>query len=308
MTSRVAPRTATWLLERLGGGPRFEPLIGDLIEQFEEGRSRLWYWRQAAGAVANHVLGALRTHAPSFIGAIFAGCLLNSLWQLGCSVAFQSVYVHLAEVKQHPWTLEALLRLAGMQANMASEYALCFTSAWLVTRVHRAHQRAVLLAFVAALIARNLPTLTRLVFDGVDYSGSAIAVATQIILTALRAACTLVGGLWAIRTTRLGEMDRRTRFVAVFWVAQMLVIGLLFAACRVGELSYSRPEGVLSMYAAGAACGLYLALLLWRQNAPLSAANRLARSIPERGRAGQQWHLPGNDHDSSPIRPGRPRE
>lgn len=52
MTSRPAPRAATWLLERVGGRSRFEPLIGDLVEQFEDGRSRLWYWWQAVGTLA----------------------------------------------------------------------------------------------------------------------------------------------------------------------------------------------------------------------------------------------------------------
>ncbi len=273
MNSRAVPRAATWLLERLGRGPRFDPLIGDLVEQFEAGRSRLWYWRQATGALASLVFGALRKHAPSFIGAILAGCVLTSLWQLACSLAFQPIYVNLAEVKQHPWSLQALLRLAGMQANMAAAYALCFTSAWLVTRVHRAHQRAVLLAFVTALIARALPTIAQ-PFDGAPDTGFAVSVATHIILTALQVACTLVGGLLAIRAARFSETDRRTRFIAIFWVAQMLLTGLLFAACRVGELSYRGPEGVLTMYAAGAACGLYVAIRLWHGNSLSPAANR----------------------------------
>ncbi len=272
MNSRAAPRAATWLLERLGGGSRFEALIGDLIEQFEEGRSRLWYWRQASGTLAGHALGALRAHAPSFIAALLAGCVLSSLWQLVCSRAFQSVYLHLAQVKQHPWSSEALLRLGGMQANMAAEYALCFLCAWLVTRLHRAHQRAILVAFAAALIAHHLPTV------------EPVSAATQITLTALRVACTLVGGLWVIRAKRLAEMDRRTRIVAFVWIAQMLVTGLVFAACNVGELAYPRPEVYLSMYAAGAACGLYLALLLWRESSTSRAANRPVRLERRRSR------------------------
>ncbi len=101
--SREFPgRAATWLLERLGSAVRFDPLIGDLVEQFAAGRSRLWFWRHAAGALGIHVLEALRTHAPSFISAVLAGCLLNSLWQFGCSLAFQPVYAGLAAVKQHP--------------------------------------------------------------------------------------------------------------------------------------------------------------------------------------------------------------
>jgi len=276
MNPRPLPRAATWLLERLGHDSRFEPLIGDLVEQFEAGRSRGWYWRQTIGALANPVRQGLRTHAASFIVAVLAGCALTWLWQLGCSLAFQSVYVNLADIKKHPWTSAALLRLLGIQANMASEYALYFSSAWLVTRVHRAHRRAALVVFAAALVARNLPSMAQ-PFEGSPDTRIVVSVATHVILTALTVACTLVGGLWVIRTKRIAEMGYRSRLVAILWIAQNLVTGLLFAACRVGEVSYRGSMGYLSLYAAEAGCGLYLAILLWREHSVRPAAGRLAR-------------------------------
>lgn len=284
MSARSAPRAATWLLERLGAGRRFEPLIGDLLEQFEAGRSRLWYWHQTMGALASHAFETLRRHAPTFLAALAAGCVLNWLWQLGCSLAFQPLYVDLAQIKHHPWSPEALLRLAGLQANMACEYALSFFSAWLVTRVHRAHQRAVLLVFVAVLIAGNIPAVARLILDGTAESSVAIPVATQIILTALRAACTLVAGLWAIRTLRLRDMNAHARRVAVLWIAQLILTGLLYDACRVGEITYRRSEAYLAMFAAAAACGLYVALLLWRQSSTPPTLNHPAELGRMRGR------------------------
>jgi hypothetical protein len=45
------PRVATWLLQRLAAGWHSESLEGDLIEQYAQGRSRLWYWRQVAMAI-----------------------------------------------------------------------------------------------------------------------------------------------------------------------------------------------------------------------------------------------------------------
>lgn len=48
MTHSHPPRIALWLLERFG--PDNEPLIGDLIEQFET-RSRWWFWRQVLAAL-----------------------------------------------------------------------------------------------------------------------------------------------------------------------------------------------------------------------------------------------------------------
>jgi hypothetical protein len=49
MTTRHPPRIALWLLNRiLSAG---DPLTGDLVEEFGRRGSRLWFWRQTAGAV-----------------------------------------------------------------------------------------------------------------------------------------------------------------------------------------------------------------------------------------------------------------
>jgi hypothetical protein len=49
MTTRQPPRVALWLLSRIL--PDGDPLIGDLVEEFGRRGSRLWFWRQTAGAV-----------------------------------------------------------------------------------------------------------------------------------------------------------------------------------------------------------------------------------------------------------------
>jgi len=46
------PRLANWLLERFGTTSRLHSLLGDLAEEYANGRSRGWYWRQALGTVA----------------------------------------------------------------------------------------------------------------------------------------------------------------------------------------------------------------------------------------------------------------
>jgi hypothetical protein len=45
MKSSKPPALPTWLLEHLNGGST-EALAGDLLEQFSQGRSTAWYWRQ----------------------------------------------------------------------------------------------------------------------------------------------------------------------------------------------------------------------------------------------------------------------
>jgi len=51
MRASRPPRLADWLLFRLASGSKRHSLVGDLHEQYERGRSSLWYWRQAAEAI-----------------------------------------------------------------------------------------------------------------------------------------------------------------------------------------------------------------------------------------------------------------
>ncbi len=51
MTERAPPKFALWLLRHLGSPYQGEALAGDLIEQYQEGRSRAWCWRQTITAI-----------------------------------------------------------------------------------------------------------------------------------------------------------------------------------------------------------------------------------------------------------------
>jgi hypothetical protein len=51
MMKRSPPALATWLLAHFGSDYQRDSLLGDLIEQYHCGRSRLWYWEQVAAAL-----------------------------------------------------------------------------------------------------------------------------------------------------------------------------------------------------------------------------------------------------------------
>jgi hypothetical protein len=51
MTESKPPVLASWMLEHLLWGGRNEALAGDLLEEFQRGRSVAWYWRQVFGAI-----------------------------------------------------------------------------------------------------------------------------------------------------------------------------------------------------------------------------------------------------------------
>jgi hypothetical protein len=48
MRSSQPPIVATWVLTRFGNGN--EVLAGDLVEEYQRGRTAAWYWRQVLGA------------------------------------------------------------------------------------------------------------------------------------------------------------------------------------------------------------------------------------------------------------------
>jgi hypothetical protein len=67
MRASRPPRLADWLLLRLASGAKRHSLLGDLHEQYQRGRSSLWYWRQAARAIVLNVGISLGRNALALI-------------------------------------------------------------------------------------------------------------------------------------------------------------------------------------------------------------------------------------------------
>ena len=51
MTLRRPPRLAAWLLKRFASGYRSDSLSGDLLEEYQTGRTPGWYWREVIAAL-----------------------------------------------------------------------------------------------------------------------------------------------------------------------------------------------------------------------------------------------------------------
>ena len=56
----IRARLTVWLLESSGAQ---EALIGDLLEEIDRGRSRLWIWEQVIGLCGFAMVGYARQHA-----------------------------------------------------------------------------------------------------------------------------------------------------------------------------------------------------------------------------------------------------
>ncbi|HEV2700693.1 MAG TPA: hypothetical protein VGV09_03620 [Steroidobacteraceae bacterium] len=276
MITRPPPRAATWLLERLGDGIRFDSLIGDLTEQFAAGRSRFWYWWQTTGVVAQELVRVVRAHALSFSAATLSGYALMHLWELASAHVYQPVYASLPQVHAHHWTAQILLRVAAMQLNGVSNCVLTFATVWVVIRIHRAHPRAALVAFVVVLTVPLLPGVARELMVATAHAPVSLALIPLMLPAALQATVTLAEGLWLIRAQRYGGIERRTRRVTVAVAVIAVLVASIYRARLVGALPLSRPEWyVLDLLdIAGVA---YLAVLLWRT--PRASMTRTAYSL-----------------------------
>ena len=78
VTTRL-PFLAAFLLERLG--PADEELIGDLVEEYQSGRSRVWIWYQVLVTVFHHVARTLRGHPGRAAVGLVLGWLGGAAWE-----------------------------------------------------------------------------------------------------------------------------------------------------------------------------------------------------------------------------------
>jgi hypothetical protein len=117
------PGGAIWLLRHLGRASRNEALTGDLIEEFREGRSPGWFWKQVLIAIAVGVLSEIRRHWPHFSYAIAGTAMPALLWTDNRAIPFG---VHWS-VLPWPWSqlafelsTDALLALAALPVLAAA--------------------------------------------------------------------------------------------------------------------------------------------------------------------------------------------
>jgi len=137
--NRKVPAFATWLLERFGVKRQNEALMGDLAEEYQAGKSPMWYWWQTLVAiwvtavrdVREHKLLALRAVAMTWILCrLFAWLRQGMLLPL-----IAPYYNHSSLSLQMVWA-------QAVRVEMSLQWLLI---GWLVARVHRAHAGAMVL-------------------------------------------------------------------------------------------------------------------------------------------------------------------
>jgi len=122
MKTQEPPALAIWLLERLGSGSTREAVTGDLVEQFTAGRSGWWFWRWD---------GSRRTG-------------LAKIYRVALTMPLPATVVE----PQPATLLNSLVLISIMHTAIARASA-----GWLVGRLHRPLQMAMVLLFLSSLLA-----------------------------------------------------------------------------------------------------------------------------------------------------------
>ena len=134
MKSTNPPVLATKLLESLVPRRTSEALLGDLIEQYEAGRSRTWYWKQVILALVISAGREVRTSKLQAVRAVVIG------YFTGASLSY--------------FTTSLAGRFVGAYMGVYAAYYLVFlplaffsavASGWIVRRLH---PRAMVLVWV----------------------------------------------------------------------------------------------------------------------------------------------------------------
>jgi hypothetical protein len=86
MKSPQPPAFATWLLKQLCSGQYSDALAGDLVEEYQQGRSESWYWRQVLVAIVGYnrggknmtVISKWRNRVALTAAAVLVGSLVGN--------------------------------------------------------------------------------------------------------------------------------------------------------------------------------------------------------------------------------------
>jgi hypothetical protein len=185
------------MLEGVLDDPYGESLLGDLLEQFADGRSRQWFWRQALVACGFGIARQVTAHKWLSARALATG------WALYYLTAMCVVRV-----------LPAVLR--ALPAGPSVSYALLAetlaflahaATGWGVARFHRRHALTMVSVFcVSLLVQQGVAMASAFIFTPprVPLSGAGLWLPPVFGLS--RICCAFLGGLYGARSKGTGPL------------------------------------------------------------------------------------------------------
>jgi hypothetical protein len=190
------------LAQRLVSGPRRESLLGDLVEQYRQGRSGIWYWRQVLAAILIGNVHDLAAHKMLALRALTIGWTLYYLfsfpvtWAGGIAENWVSQQVIVCEPGsfwcqfwRNQFSVELLIYVAGA------------VSGAIVARLHHKYWVAMLSLYAASVLLFECGMIGWMVSQSVPpvpISRFALIVANLTVV--VRPLSVFVGGMWAARS------------------------------------------------------------------------------------------------------------
>jgi hypothetical protein len=199
MRASEPPRLATWVLERFAPPSKRESLLGDLIEQYRNGRSATWYRRQVFTAVLVGIATDLRDHKLLAVRALVI--CWTALFLLGsCTSALRQSLFHWANADWRSETLRQAWVYYGIPFAMIMGVGSAVTGR-MIARLHREHRAAMVILCAMS----QLPLAFRWgwgtwrllragLFPFWDYRLALLFQAATLFLG--YPVCILLGGLW----------------------------------------------------------------------------------------------------------------
>ena len=202
MTAQQPPRVATWLAQRLLSGPRSESLLGDLIEQYRQGRSWIWYWRQVLAAILVGTVDDLAAHKALALRTLTLGWTLYYLfsfpvtWAGGFAEDWLSQNVILCapgsfwcQFWRNQFSVELMI------------YVAAAVSGGIVARLHRKYWVAMLSLYAASVLLFECGMISWMVYQsGTPVPISRFALIVASLTVVVRPLSVFVGGMWAVRS------------------------------------------------------------------------------------------------------------
>jgi hypothetical protein len=202
MIDQQPPRVATWLAHRLVPGPRRESLLGDLIEQYRQGRSGWWYWRQVVIAIVVGNARDLAVHKLLALRALTIGWALYYLFSFPVTWAGGMVenWVSDRVMVCQPASFSCQFWRNQLSVELLI-YAAAAVSGAIVARLHRRYWVAMLSMFTASVLLFECGMIGWILSQSsppIPISRLALIVANFTVI--FRPLSVFVGGMWAVRS------------------------------------------------------------------------------------------------------------
>lgn len=211
MNMASPPRVPTWLLERFRADG--DSVVGDLVEEYEAGRSRRWYWTQSLSAVAIGLWTDIRLHKALAARAVLTGWAVLFLFSLVLWSLSLDLVGGLLPLRWHVFLWSYPPGLQVLLTGLGCIVYAC--SGWVVAKLHRRRRVAMLLVYVISLTFWRFPGFGTVIVSHHRPNYFDVLLVSSIVLL-LNSVSILLGGYLGSRNGGRPPGDGQAQSAKVF--------------------------------------------------------------------------------------------